>query len=289
MNFFELITPTPDATVMFLKKAWGWEFDKSEKFHGMDYWYCMGDGGKSFSCGLRGFKLGETMSNCLAHVNITSKLYMSMETALMNGAIPLGPKVDYSPHGCCQYITIPGNLTIGLWESPMKGGMPSTRIAPCLWFGTEAEEAANFYVKMFPNSSIMHVSRNGPNGAVDFVTFDLDGRKFTALNSHTHDVKSGRYFKFNEAVSFMVDCQDQKEVDEYWKKISADGGKESECGWCYDKFGLSWQVVPKQLGELFRMAGKDKDKYKRVQDAMMKMKKLDIEGLQRAFDGGVSA
>lgn len=154
-------------------------------------------------------------------------------------------------------------------------------ITPFLWYDTQAEEAANFYVSIFPNSRIGHVSRYGdagpgPKGGVMVVQFELDGKPFLALNG-------GPHFKFTEAVSFTIDCKDQQEVDYYWSKLSADGGQESMCGWLKDKFGLSWQVVPSALGQL--MSDPDREKAKRAMEAMLKMKKLDIAALQRAHDG----
>jgi predicted 3-demethylubiquinone-9 3-methyltransferase (glyoxalase superfamily) len=154
-------------------------------------------------------------------------------------------------------------------------------ITPFLWYESQAEEAANFYISIFPNSRILKVSRYndagpGPKGTVMVVQFELDGKPFLALNG-------GPHFKFTEAISFTIDCKNQQEVDHYWTKLTADGGQESQCGWLKDKYGLSWQVVPTVLGEL--MSDPDKEKAKRTMEAMLKMKKLDIPTLQRAHDG----
>lgn len=153
-----------------------------------------------------------------------------------------------------------------------------TKITPFLWFDTQAEEAANFYCSVFKNSRIVKISRYGeagpgPQGSVMVVEFELDGQPFLALNG-------GPHFKFNEAISFSVDCQSQAEVDEYWNKL-LEGGEESQCGWLKDRFGLSWQINPTILGEM--LSDPDPRKAKRAMEAMLKMKKIDIEALQRAF------
>jgi len=140
------------------------------------------------------------------------------------------------------------------------------RITPFLWFDNNAEEAVRFYTSVFENSRII---RLGPMVS----TFELDGQRFMALNG-------GPHFKFTEAVSFDVSCDTQKEVDHYWERLLSGGGKESQCGWLKDKFGLSWQVVPSILGEL--MSDPDPVKAERVTKAMLQMVKLDIEGLKRA-------
>ena len=150
-------------------------------------------------------------------------------------------------------------------------------LTPCLWFDTEAEEAANFYVSVFPNSRILHVSRYGEAGpreagTVMTVSFELDGKKFLALNG-------GPEFAFSEAISFQVDCASQDEVDHYWNALS-DCGEEGPCGWLKDRFGLSWQVVPSRLPEL--LTGADQERAQRVMAAMMKMRKIDIAELERA-------
>jgi predicted 3-demethylubiquinone-9 3-methyltransferase (glyoxalase superfamily) len=154
------------------------------------------------------------------------------------------------------------------------------KITPFLWFDDNAEEAANFYVSVFKNSKIVNVARYndagpGPKGSVMTVEFDLNGMEFVALNA-------GPRFKFTEAISFVVNCETQEEVDYYWEKLS-EGGEKSRCGWLKDKFGLSWQVTPTILGKL--MADKDPEKAKRVMETMLQMDKLNIEPLQRAYEG----
>lgn len=148
------------------------------------------------------------------------------------------------------------------------------KITPFLWFDNNAEEAMNFYTSVFKNSKIKDVKRM--NGAVFSVTFELDGQQFYALNG-------GPNFKFNEAVSFFVRCKTQEEVDEYWEKLTADGGQPSRCGWLKDKFGLSWQIVPDGMEDVLYDA--DPERAKRAMDAMMKMVKLDIGALRAAADG----
>ena len=154
------------------------------------------------------------------------------------------------------------------------------KITPYLWFDNQAEEAANFYVSIFNNSKIVNISRYGeagpgPVGTVLTVSFELEGQEFTALNG-------GPQFKFTEATSFVVNCETQKEVDDLWKKLS-DGGEEGPCGWLKDKYGLSWQIVPTILSEL--LEDKDPKKSERVTQALLQMKKLDINGLKRAYQG----
>ncbi len=154
------------------------------------------------------------------------------------------------------------------------------RITPFLWFDNNAEEAMNFYVSIFKNSKIKKVTRYGeagpgPAGTVMTAEFELDGQEFVGLNG-------GPRFKFTEAVSFVVNCETQDEVDHYWERLS-EGGEKSRCGWLKDKFGLSWQVVPSLLAEL--MDDEDPAKAQRVMQAMLKMDKIDIEPLQRAYDG----
>jgi predicted 3-demethylubiquinone-9 3-methyltransferase (glyoxalase superfamily) len=153
------------------------------------------------------------------------------------------------------------------------------RITPFLWFDRQAEEAAQFYVAIFPNSRIRKVvhygqAGPGPPGSVMTVEFELDGQTFVALNG-------GPHFRFTEALSFVVNCQSQDEVDAYWEKLSAGGG-EVQCGWVKDRFGLSWQVVPTVLAEL--LSDPDPEKSQRVMRAMLTMKKLDIRALQDAID-----
>ncbi len=154
------------------------------------------------------------------------------------------------------------------------------KITPFLWFDTQAEEAMNFYVAIFKNSKIGRVTRYGdagpgPKGAVMSATFVLDGQEFMALNG-------GPLFAFTPAISFLVDCNSQEEVDDLWEKLSA-GGKPERCGWLKDKFGLSWQIIPSALGEMLN--DKDPKKSRRVMQAMLQMNKIDIEGLQRAYSG----
>jgi predicted 3-demethylubiquinone-9 3-methyltransferase (glyoxalase superfamily) len=155
------------------------------------------------------------------------------------------------------------------------------KITPFLWFDNNAEEAMNFYVSIFKNSRIVSVSRYGEGGPglkgqVMTGTFELEGQRFMALNG-------GPHFKFTEAISLFVDCEGQQEVDALWEKLSA-GGEKSRCGWLKDKFGVSWQVIPKALGQL--MGDKDPEKSKRVMMAMLQMSKIDVAALQRAHDGG---
>jgi predicted 3-demethylubiquinone-9 3-methyltransferase (glyoxalase superfamily) len=150
-------------------------------------------------------------------------------------------------------------------------------ITPCLWFDTEGEEAANFYTSVFPNSRIVDVTRYGaagprPEGTVMTVSFELDGRKFVALNG-------GPNYTFSEAISFQVHCKNQEEVDEYWSKLSG-GGEEGPCGWLKDRYGVSWQIVPTVLPEL--LADPDPEKSQRVMQAMLEMKKIEIDTLERA-------
>ena len=154
------------------------------------------------------------------------------------------------------------------------------KITPFLWFDSNAEEAVNFYVSVFKNSKVLKVARYsdagpGPKGSVMTVEFELDGLEFVALNA-------GPTFKFTEAISFVVDCETQEEVDYYWERLS-EGGEKSHCGWLKDKFGLSWQVTPTILGKL--MTDNDSEKAKRVMETMLQMDKLDIEPLQRAYEG----
>lgn len=153
------------------------------------------------------------------------------------------------------------------------------KITPFLWFDTQAEEAMNFYVSIFKNSKIGSVTRYGeggpgPAGTVLTAAFELDGQEFVALNG-------GPQFKFSEAISFLVSCETQEEIDEFWEKLSA-GGEESQCGWLKDKYGLSWQIVPPVLSEMLQ--DKDPEKAKRVMEAMLQMTKLDIPTLKQAYD-----
>jgi predicted 3-demethylubiquinone-9 3-methyltransferase (glyoxalase superfamily) len=157
--------------------------------------------------------------------------------------------------------------------------MAIQKITPFLWYDNQAEQAAAFYASIFPNSKIVKIVRNGeggpgPAGSALTVEFQLDGQSFVALNG-------GPHFKFSEAISFVVNCSTQEEVDSYWEKLSA-GGAEAQCGWLEDKFGLSWQVVPTALPEL--LANPDPKKSERVMKALMTMKKLDLRALQQASE-----
>ena len=165
--------------------------------------------------------------------------------------------------------------------------MPTVqRISPCLWFDSEAEQAARFYTGIFKNSRIVTITRYGkagfethhrPAGSVMTVLFELDGQEFTALNG-------GPLFKFNEAISFQVNCKTQKDIDYYWEKLSAGGDpKAQQCGWLKDKYGVSWQVVPTIMAELFK--DENSAKAQRTMEAMLPMKKLDIAELKRANAG----
>ena len=149
------------------------------------------------------------------------------------------------------------------------------KITPFLWFDNQAEEAMNYYVSIFNNSKVIGVTP-GPNGIAMSVTFELDGQEFMALNA-------GPQFRFNEAISFFVDCETQEEVDELWAKLTADGGEESMCGWLKDKYGLSWQIIPSALGEM--LGDKDPDKANRVMQAMLKMNKINVAALKQAYEG----
>ena len=147
-------------------------------------------------------------------------------------------------------------------------------VTPFLWFDSQAEEAMNLYASIFPRAKVLTV--NSAQGRVMSVEFELEGQKFMAMNA-------GPHHKFNEAVSFFVGCDTQQEIDDYWAKLTANGGEPGRCGWLKDKFGLSWQIVPKALGRL--MSSGDATKSKRVMDALLRMNKLDVKALQQAFDG----
>ena len=159
------------------------------------------------------------------------------------------------------------------------------KITPCLWFDDQAEEAAKFYTAIFKNSKITSITRYGeaghevhgrPAGTVMTVAFELEGQAFTALNG-------GPMFKFNEAISFQVNCKTQEEVDYYWEQLSEGGDKKAQqCGWLKDRYGASWQVVPTILPEM--LTDSDYEKSQRVMKAMLQMKKIDIEELERAYD-----
>nr|WP_312639988.1 VOC family protein [Candidatus Nitrospira allomarina] len=157
------------------------------------------------------------------------------------------------------------------------------KISPCLWFDNQAEEAVNFYVSIFKNTKIGNITHYGeegakvsgrPKGSVMTVTFQLDGQEFMALNG-------GPHFRFTEAVSFIIHCASQEEVDELWEKLS-DGGEKGQCGWLKDKYGLSWQIVPTVLSEM--MQSHDHKKTNRVMSTLLQMKKLDIKRLQEAYE-----
>jgi predicted 3-demethylubiquinone-9 3-methyltransferase (glyoxalase superfamily) len=159
------------------------------------------------------------------------------------------------------------------------------KINPCLWFDDKAEEAAKFYVSIFKNSKLGNITRYGeagaevsgrPTGSVMTVTFEIEGQEFVALNG-------GPHFKFSEAISFMVKCETQKEIDEMWEKLSQ-GGKEGQCGWLTDKYGLSWQIVSPVWDEMLR--DKDVKKSERVMKAILQMSKPDIKTLKQAYDNG---
>ena len=152
--------------------------------------------------------------------------------------------------------------------------MANQKITPFLWFDNQAEEAAQFYTSIFKNSTILEVSR--PQATVMVVKFQIAGQEVTALNG-------GPRFKFSEAFSFVVSCENQQEIDEYWSKLTSGGGQESMCGWLKDKFGFSWQIVPKNLGSL--MGQKDPKRANRVMEALLQMKKLDIAKLTAAAAG----
>ena len=160
--------------------------------------------------------------------------------------------------------------------------MMRPKLYPCLWFDGNAEEAANFYVTLLPDSRVDNVWRSpaetpsGPEGMVLLVDFTLAGQQLQGLNG-------GPHFKFNEAVSFVIECEDQAEVDRLWNALTADGGEPSVCGWLKDRFGLSWQITPRELGEM--LEDEDKDAARRAMQAMLKMGKLEVDELRRAFRG----
>jgi len=150
-----------------------------------------------------------------------------------------------------------------------------------LWFDNQAEEAANFYVSVFKNSKVLSVVRYGetgpgPKGTVMTVEFELEGQKFVGLNG-------GPHFKFTEAVSFVINCETQEEVDYFWEKLTAEGGAESQCGWLKDRYGLSWQVVPTAVIEMLK--DKDPERSQRAMKAVLQMKKIDIGQAKQAYDG----
>ena len=161
-----------------------------------------------------------------------------------------------------------------------------SKISPCLWFDGEAEEAAKFYVSLLPGSRIETIQKNpvdgpaGKAGTVLVVQFTLAGQSFMALNG-------GRRFEYTHAVSFKIDCEDQAEVDRLWDALLADGGQAEQCGWLKDRFGVSWQIVPSALPKY--LGGADRAGAQRAMQAMLKMVKLDIEGLRRAYEGKSAA
>jgi predicted 3-demethylubiquinone-9 3-methyltransferase (glyoxalase superfamily) len=158
------------------------------------------------------------------------------------------------------------------------------KITPFLWFDNNAEEAAKFYTSIFKNSKIIDIAHyresaaaasGSPKGTVMIVSFDLEGQQFMALNG-------GPVFKFSPAISFLVNCETQEEVDDLWKRLS-EGGEQDQCGWLKDKFGMSWQIVPNVLGEMLQ--DKDAKKSERVMEALLQMKKIDIQDLRKAYAG----
>ena len=159
------------------------------------------------------------------------------------------------------------------------------KITPFLWFDGQAEDAANFYTSVFKNSKIDRIFRlteetaeklDHPVGSVLTIEFEIEGQKFVALNG-------GPLFKFNESISFVINCETQEEVDYFWEKLTADGGEESQCGWLKDKFGVSWQVTPTALIDMLH--DKDPEKAERVMNAMLEMQKIEIPKLKAAYDG----
>jgi len=165
--------------------------------------------------------------------------------------------------------------------NPTRTQPGTQKITTFLWFDNNAQEAVNFYVSVFKNSRVLNTTQYGesgagPKGKVMTVDFELDGQRFTALNG-------GPNFKFTEAISLVVNCESQQEIDYFWEKLSEGGGQKVECGWLKDKYGLSWQIVPAILWDLFQ--GGDQAKTDRIMKAVMTMKKLDVEGLKKAAEG----
>jgi predicted 3-demethylubiquinone-9 3-methyltransferase (glyoxalase superfamily) len=159
------------------------------------------------------------------------------------------------------------------------------KITPFLWFDGQAEDVANFYTSVFKNSKIDRIFRHSeetaekldhPVGSVLTIEFEIEGQKFVALNG-------GPLFKFNESISFVINCETQEEVDYFWEKLTANGGEESQCGWLKDKFGVSWQVTPTVLIDMLH--DKDPEKAERVMNAMLEMQKIEISKLKAAYDG----
>jgi predicted 3-demethylubiquinone-9 3-methyltransferase (glyoxalase superfamily) len=184
----------------------------------------------------------------------------------------------------CRFPGTPFDLLVEVNPSREVPMTHTQRITPFLWFDSQAEEAAKFYVSIFPNSKVGEVARydaegakaaGRPEGSVMTVAFDLDGQQFTALNG-------GPVFTFTEAISFVVHCDTQAEVDHFWTKLSA-GGQEIQCGWLKDRYGVAWQIVPTSLIEMLH--DRDRERARRVMAAMLRMKKIEIAELKRAYDG----
>jgi predicted 3-demethylubiquinone-9 3-methyltransferase (glyoxalase superfamily) len=191
---------------------------------------------------------------------------------------PSEPDADFIAHAREDVPRLLRAELAELAELARRSGMP--KITPFLWFDTQAEEAANYYVSLFAGSKITRVTRQwdagpGPKGSVLAVDFELGGQPFTALNA-------GPQFKFTEAISFTVHCATQAEVDAYWNKLTAEGGQEGDCGWVKDRYGLSWQITPDILTAM--LSDPDHEKATRVMQAMMTMKKIDIEALRQAYE-----
>ena len=186
-------------------------------------------------------------------------------------------------------LNIHSDMLCDISLKKMKPNLPhDAKITPFLWFNDQAEEAAKFYISIFKKSKILNVARYSkeaanrsgrPPGSVMTVVFEIEGQRFIALNG-------GPYFKFNEAVSFVVNCKNQAELDRFWKKLTA-GGEEGQCGWLKDKYGVSWQIVPSVIGEL--LSSNNAARTTRVMEALLQMRKLDIKALQKAYDGGRKA
>ncbi|WP_255398787.1 VOC family protein [Nitrosovibrio sp. Nv6] len=227
--------------------------------------------------------------NCHAILFIIKPIYSIEELSALLKATrhSFNPPVTLSIPGFCKRPIEgqdhPHPLSISTWRNVMES---TQKITPCLWFDDQAEEAAEFYTGIFRNSKILNISRYGeagheihgkPAGTVMTVTFKLEGQAFTALNG-------GPSFKFNEAISFQVDCETQEEVDYYWEKLSEGGDeKAQQCGWLKDKYGVSWQIVP---GVLLKMLNDpNSEKSQRTMEAMLRMKKIDIAELKRASGG----
>lgn len=196
----------------------------------------------------------------------------------MNIASPIFP---------VKLITLPLGRSIPLYIIIYRTHMNKTimqQITPFLWFDNNAEEASKYYISIFKNSKIIDIVHYGESaaeasgrlkGTVMTVTFDLEGQQFMALNG-------GPVFKFSPAISFLINCETQEELDELWEKLS-EGGEKEQCGWLKDKFGVSWQIVPNVLGEMLQ--DRDAKKSERVMEALLQMKKIDIQGLRKAYAG----